>query len=237
MWRLEKFGGMRVFWDGNKLATKQNTPINNVPSWFKNFAPKIPFEAVLWRGYQTKPVTLQTVDENFWTTAKLMAFDAPLMYASTYEERLKYLRENITDENPIVKLVNPSKVQSKEQLDEEFMSIIRDGGEGLIFRKPGSKYMEHDSFFKLMPKMDVDAVVVANKPTLQCMDALGKMYYCTTTSKESLAVGSTVVTLEVTSPKVEGSTKGYVGQVSPRPHVEYPMSRGLSILRGQRIEF
>ncbi len=44
---LEKYNGLRVFWDGTKLATKHNAPITT-PAWWKTQPPKIAFEAVLW---------------------------------------------------------------------------------------------------------------------------------------------------------------------------------------------
>jgi len=220
MWSLEKFAGSRVFWDGTKLASKHNTPIN-VPAFIKSQPPKIAFEAVLWRGYQAKPYNVQAMDENAWKNVQLLVFDAPLMYASTYEERMKYLKENIPADNKLVKLLEAKKVTSKEQLYTDFTNILSNGGEGLIFRKPGSKYMEHDSFFKLMRKLDVDAVVVANKPTMKCMDAQGKLYHCPTPTKENVTVGSTVVTLEIGAAAVEGSTKATMVKV--RADLSWPI--------------
>jgi len=211
---LEKYAGQRVFWDGTKLATKHNAPINT-PAWWKTQPPKIAFEAVLWRGYQTKPINLATFDDNTWKNVKLMVFDAPLMYASSYEERMKYLRENIPVDHPFVKLLHPVKVGSKEQIDRDMKNALRRGGDGLIFRKPGSKYMEHDSFYKLLPKIDIDAVVVANRPFLKCMDAQGKFYHCLTSTTEPVTLGQTVVTLEINSHPAQGSTKASLVRSRP----------------------
>jgi len=220
MYVLEKYAGRRVFWDGTKLASKHNVPINT-PAWWKTQPPKIAFEAVIWNGYQSKIPNLQAMDENMWKNSKLLVFDAPLMYASSFEERMKYLRENIPVDHAFVKLLHPLKVSSKDQIYNDLRGSLHRGSDGLIFRKPGSKYMEHDSFYKLLPKMDIDAVVLSNSPTLKCMDAQGKYYHAQTPTNEEVKPGETVVTIEVTSPQVQGSTKANL--VRTRPDLSWPV--------------
>lgn len=55
--------------------------------------------------------------------------------------------------------------------------IIQQGGEGLILRRPESKYMQPNSFFKVVKVLDsqngtgIHAIVVdSNECTLQCME-------------------------------------------------------------------
>ncbi len=38
---------------------------------------------------------LRVVDSGDWSTLKLIAFDAPLKYAESYEERLQFLQRSI----------------------------------------------------------------------------------------------------------------------------------------------
>ena len=50
--------------------------------------------------------------------------------------------------NKFIEVVNPVKVTSKDHYIQNFINIKHKGGEGIIFRKPGSFYMQHDSFLK-----------------------------------------------------------------------------------------
>ncbi len=87
----------------------------------------------------------------------LLVFDAPTRFSDTFEQRIQYLQENIHSmssditeqyigDSPHLKVVKPERVLSKQHIMEK-MQYVR---EGLIFRKPGSKYMDPDSFFKLV---------------------------------------------------------------------------------------
>ncbi len=45
-------------------------------------------------------------------------------------------------------VVTPTKVASMEHLAEQLERISEKKGEGLIFRRPGSKYLDRHSFFE-----------------------------------------------------------------------------------------
>ncbi len=75
---------VRVFWNGDELRTTSSRL--NIPTWFKNQLPKISLEADL----------ITTDARNIdWHCARLVAFDSPLMYIESYEERIKVLRDRI----------------------------------------------------------------------------------------------------------------------------------------------
>ncbi len=119
---MEKFSGQRVFWNDKELQGA--TMEISVP------LPTISFEAILSRDRK-----------------KLMAFDAPLMYGESYEERLQFLTNNIPHHHPLVKVITPIKIASQDQLQCEHSRVIERGGEGIMLRKPGSKYMEPNTFY------------------------------------------------------------------------------------------
>ncbi len=51
--------------------------------------------------------------------------------------------------SPTLQLIKSSQVESKLHVQMLMQEVIAAGGEGLIFRKPGSKYSEQDSFLQL----------------------------------------------------------------------------------------
>ncbi len=59
------------------------------------------------------------------------------------------LTEEYIGNSSIFKVVKPEKVTSVQHIMAKMQSGIAQRGAGLIFRKPGSKYMDHDSFLRL----------------------------------------------------------------------------------------
>ncbi len=137
--------GYRVLWDGNSLTTKYGVDLH-VPDSFKIHFPKLAFEAHLW--YCEMRFLIIRRSFTHWNDVKLIAFDCPTMLSAPYEERLKILRDCISDatwtsyptdisvNNPVLTVAKPRTVEDVEQTGS------------YLFRKEGSKYLEHDSLFK-----------------------------------------------------------------------------------------
>ncbi len=68
----------------------------------------------------------------------------------------------ISKDNPLVKVVDAVTISSREHLHQ-----LSGVSPSLFLRKPSSKYMEHDSLFKLIES--VDALVVSTDP-LRCIE-------------------------------------------------------------------
>ncbi len=61
--------------------------------------------------------------------------------------------------------MQPVRVTSKDQVQARFEQVTAVGGDGVILRKSGSKYMEHNSFFKLEVGL-FHRMVTATKETI-----------------------------------------------------------------------
>ena len=72
-----------------------------------------------------------------------LIFDAPT-HGGKYEDRMKWLQENIPqdDENCYASVVGIKKCGSLAQLQQCLADVNKVGGEGVMLRKPGSRY-EH----------------------------------------------------------------------------------------------
>ncbi len=137
-------------------------PIAIPPSFRSHLPSEASFEAVLWSGYnrfQNSWNAATNPSEENWKSVSLLAFDAPLMYTYKYEDRVKYLQSripveivalhlvDIRDDNTLVKVLAPRK------LTKSHMMRMMLEGEGLLFRKPRSKYAEQGSFLKLLVRL------------------------------------------------------------------------------------
>ncbi len=101
-WMCEKYNGIRVFWDGHQLITAKQRQLVPLPLSVRSELPSIPFEAELWynqppnimvrrSGYDT-PIDLTNAN---WNRIKFCIFDVPTRWSDTYEDRLKFLQQNI----------------------------------------------------------------------------------------------------------------------------------------------
>jgi hypothetical protein len=96
---MEKFDGVRVFWDGKSLVTSWKRKNVNVPQDILKTFPKIPFEGELWCGYMGRDQANKLVDgqHSNWDGIHIKVFDQPLEQSAEYEERLAILKKSIFD--------------------------------------------------------------------------------------------------------------------------------------------
>ncbi len=76
---IEKYGDIRIFWDGKVMTTHQGQEIE-IPEWLRPSLPSISFE-----GYY----------KNHTRYPQIFVYDAPMMLAAPYEERINYLEQRI----------------------------------------------------------------------------------------------------------------------------------------------
>ncbi|RYF98356.1 MAG: DNA ligase, partial [Caulobacteraceae bacterium] len=78
-WVSEKYDGVRGYWDGSRLWTRNGEPVF-APAWFTAAWPKVPMDGELWagRGRFTHAVSTarqQTPDDAAWRGMRFMVFD------------------------------------------------------------------------------------------------------------------------------------------------------------------
>lgn len=161
----EKLDGVRGYWDGKKLLSRNGIPFNPPGIFIKNF-PDFAIEGEIWGGRGTFEQTVSIVKKqeahNGWLNLKFAIFDVPEA-GGGLERRLnmatQWFKKNPSD---YVFIVTQKSVKGKEQMKEELLRIERLGGEGLILRKPGSLYRIRRSsdILKVKNYYDMEAVVV-----------------------------------------------------------------------------
>jgi hypothetical protein len=90
---MEKFDGVRVYWDGKALFARNKKQKIEVPSTVQ--FPSTPFEGEIWMGYNTRQLAVDFVQNPIdWTNVKIIAFDAPQAIDKPYSERLNILKQS-----------------------------------------------------------------------------------------------------------------------------------------------
>lgn len=166
----EKLDGVRGFWNGQSLLTRQGNPIQ-APEWFLDQLPWFPVEGELWLGRGlfdelSGLVRQQTPDDHEWRKVRFMLFDLP-GHAGRFVDRRSAL-ENWVRLHPRnnVHLVELHRYQSNDQLLDTLEQWQSDGAEGIMLYNGDGYYHSRRSqdLLKLKGYQDDEAVVVGYLP-------------------------------------------------------------------------
>lgn len=163
----EKLDGIRAYWDGKNLISREGV-IFNAPNWFTANFPKEHLEGELWIGrgkFETVSGIVRSENKNNpdWQQIRLMLFDMP-KHPGIFIERLEAMKNLVSNSNSqYLQIINQHKVLDQKALFKELHIIVRNGGEGLILHKADSFYkaVRNDDIIKLKTYEDEEAKVVA----------------------------------------------------------------------------
>ena len=167
-WMSEKLDGVRAYWDGKQFLSRQGN-IYNAPDWFIEGLPSTPLDGELWidrkKFQRTVSIVRRQDKSDLWNEVRFLVFDAPAM-PGAFEERLAFLKDALAAGAAKFALQHPhERCKSLEALRAELMRIESLGGEGLMLRQPGSKYVagRSSTLLKVKTFHDAEAVVVGHQ--------------------------------------------------------------------------
>src|SRR5205809_6151721 len=142
-WMSEKYDGLRGYWDGRKLWSRNGNLIH-APDYFLAELPRnIALDGELWIGYgkfeETVSIVRSEKPDDRWKRVHFMVFDAP-QAKGTFEQRMQFLRATLPEGNQFVRVVAQERCNGVTQLLAERDRVVRLGGEGLMLRQPASAY-------------------------------------------------------------------------------------------------
>jgi DNA ligase-1 len=169
-WVSEKYDGVRAYWNGNQLISRQGNVIN-APDWFTAPLTDTPLDGELWlaRGKFDKLsgiIRRRKPTETDWREIKYMVFDLPES-ANVFDFRLQQLRQLIERINARhIQLVEQIKIASHELLLLKLDQVVAANGEGLMLHRASSLYSNtrSDDLLKLKKHADAEAVVIQHLP-------------------------------------------------------------------------
>jgi len=159
-WMSEKLDGVRAYWDGKKFLSRLGNEYH-APDWFKEKLPETPLDGELWLGrkkfQQTVSIVRRQDKNDEWKKIKLVVFDAPSL-PGTFEERIEWCKQYMNEHQPPYANWHEHVLcDGITHLKSELARIEELGGEGLMLRQPGSKYVEGRSSTLLKVKTFFDA--------------------------------------------------------------------------------
>ncbi|WP_372742149.1 DNA ligase [Neptunomonas sp.] len=169
-WYAEKLDGVRGYWDGRQLLTRQGNPIH-APEWFTRALPDFAVEGELWIGRQkfdhlSGVVRQQQADESRWRQVRFYLFDLP-HYPGTFGQRRTVLEKWVTSiGQPHIQAVALFPFVSHQALLQQLADWTEQGAEGVMLYRSEGLYQagRSDDLLKLKGYEDAEARVVAILP-------------------------------------------------------------------------
>lgn len=163
----EKLDGVRGYWDGKRLVTRQGNPIL-APIWFTADFPKSPMDGELWLGRgqfeaisglirQTSP------NESDWQNVRFMVFDLPEARGS-FEARYQQMQRLLVGKSIYLQVIEQVSVENIDALYQMLDTLVAQGAEGLILHRRSALYTprRNPNLMKLKPYFDAEAKVIGH---------------------------------------------------------------------------
>jgi len=167
-WLSEKLDGMRGYWNGTELLSRQGNKIYT-PKWFTQYWPVTAMDGELWMARGQFQATMSCVrkkyiDEQCWKSVRFMIFDLP-NHAGTFTQRISAMR-HITRKTPskTLAMIPQFTVQNLTQLTQQLNDIVINHGEGMMLHLGSAHYHrgKTSNILKLKKHQDGEATVIAH---------------------------------------------------------------------------
>ena len=165
-WISEKLDGVRGYWDGSQLWTRQGNKIN-APKWFTQGWSNIPFDGELWSDRDkfqqiVSCVKRKKIKPNCWHDLRLMIFDLPTS-KEKFSNRITAMNKLIADiDSPHLAVIKQFRISSNNALYQKLEQIVLAKGEGLMLHHQDAFYQagRNKRLMKLKKYQDDEAVVI-----------------------------------------------------------------------------
>jgi len=168
-WMSEKLDGIRAYWDGEAFVSRLGNRFF-APDWFVEDLPADTLDGELWVGRKMFQKTTSIVRSGAagqeWKTVQYVVFDAPNAKGG-FEDRLAHAQKVLTRASaPHARWLEHVRCEGFDHLREELRRVEGLGGEGLMLRRPGSKYEvgRSNSLLKVKTFHDAEARVIGHAP-------------------------------------------------------------------------
>ena len=237
-WLSEKLDGMRGYWDGKRLVTRQGSLIHS-PKWFTKDWPDSAIDGELWikRGEFQSTISCVRkiqVDESCWQKVRFMIFDLP-KHHGTFTQRILSMKELVKEANsPYLSMVKQFKVSTIEQLNNTLNNVVKNNGEGLMLHHGNARYHvgRTANIMKLKAHEDAEAVVIAHTEGKGKYKGLLGAIKVKTMTGVTFKIGSGFTDKERVKPpkigslitfKYNGKTKAGIPKVNKCHKMSYPV--------------
>lgn len=158
----EKLDGVRAYWDGKQLISRQGHAFTPPAEFTRDFPPfALDGELYSQRGqFEAISATVRS-NKREWTGIKLHVFDVPNAQGNLYQRLVQ--AERYAKQHPRVQFVviKQTPVRDLAHAQQFLRDIEKQGGEGVMLRNPNLPYQggRSEQLLKLKSAHDAECVV------------------------------------------------------------------------------
>ena len=165
----EKLDGIRGYWDGQRLLTRDGNVIH-APSWFTDTLPPFELDGELWAGrgnFETVQCTvMDETPSSAWRNISYNIFEVPHArgdFPARLNKAQKWFNEHEADH---VQIIPQTTCTGHEHVQRFLKKIAKDGGEGVIIKDPTIPYRDgtEQRILKIKHIDYMDGTVIAHNP-------------------------------------------------------------------------
>lgn len=167
-WMSEKLDGVRAYWDGRRFLSRLGNEYI-APEWFVAGLPSTPLDGELWVGrkqfQRCVSIVRRQEAHDEWREVRYLIFDAPA-HDGPFEDRLQHIQDTLARHKPAYAQYHMHEVcKGTEHMRGELRRVEALGGEGLMMRRPRSRYEVGRSHTLLKVKSfhDAEARVIGHQ--------------------------------------------------------------------------
>ncbi len=172
-WVSEKYDGLRAWWDGDSLRTRQGHRIA-APAWFTAGWPPVAMDGELWAGrgrFEFASSTVQSLqpDDAAWRQLRFMVFDLPeqpLHFTQRWQAMRALQQSHTRAARPTWDVVPQWQIRDFAELQTQLRQRAAQGAEGLMLHEGEALHVvgRSQALIKFKPLDDAEAVVTAHLP-------------------------------------------------------------------------
>lgn len=163
----EKLDGIRAYWDGKELYTKNGNKIY-APKWFIKDFPNFELDGELWTKRNNfeniQNIVLDKIPSSKWKEITYNIFEVPNAKGN-FQERLSIIK-NYLDKNPNnpIKIIPQIKCENQKHLEKYLQELINKKAEGIIIKNPNIEYFtgRSDEILKVKKFEDDEGEVIGH---------------------------------------------------------------------------
>jgi DNA ligase 1 len=166
-WASEKLDGVRAYWDGRQFLSRLGNRFV-APDWFVEGLPDHPLDGELWGGrkrfQETVSVVRSVAAGERWKGLAFVVFDAPA-HEGTFEARIGAVEALLGgggSASRYARALEHAQLEGVDHLRQELSRVEALGGEGVMLRQPGSRYIagRSSTLLKVKSFFDAEAIVI-----------------------------------------------------------------------------
>ncbi|MDG2947668.1 DNA ligase [Bisgaard Taxon 10/6] len=177
----EKLDGVRGYWDGKQLYTRQNQ-ILTPPAYFVRDFPPFAIDGELFsqrNQFDKISAVVRSQKDKGWENLSLHVFDVPNASGNLFE-RLAVLENYLKDHpSPHIKIIPQIPVRNRQHVIDFLHEIEKLNGEGVVIRNPDAPYefgKRSTQILKFKTAQDEECTVIEHhKGKGQFENALGSL--------------------------------------------------------------